>query len=56
MESPEEQARLGKQRRAKARLVVLGYLDLALEEIPRDSPTLNRQSRMLILQLIASVN
>ena len=40
--------------KAKARLVVLGYLDPKLDEVPRDSPTLGRQSRMLILQLIAS--
>ena len=38
----------------KARLVVLGYLDPKIEEIPRDSPTLNKTSRMLALQLIAS--
>ena len=56
IESAEEQAKTGKNRKAKARLVVLGYLDPALEEIPRDSPTLNRQSRMLILQLISSMN
>jgi len=56
IESTEEQAKLGKTRKAKARLVVLGYLDPALEEIPRDSPTLGRQSRMLILQLISSMN
>eukprot|EP00438_Fugacium_kawagutii_P026412 Skav210812 [mRNA] locus=scaffold2924:156234:161009:- [translate_table: standard] len=41
--------------KAKARLVVLGYLDPNIEEIPRDSPTLNRTSRMLILQVIASM-
>ena len=40
--------------KAKARLVVLGYLDPNLEEIPRDSPTLNRTSRMILLQTIAS--
>ena len=40
--------------KAKARLVVLGYLDPNLEEIPRDSPTLNRTSRMILLQVIAS--
>lgn len=56
IEPTEEQAKLGKTRKAKARLVVLGYLDPALEEIPRDSPTLGRQSRMLILQLISSMN
>ena len=41
-------------RKAKARLVVLGYLDPQITEIPRDSPTLNRHSKMLLLQLIAS--
>ena len=40
--------------KAKARLVVLGYLDPKIEEIPRDSPTLNKTSRMLILQSISS--
>ena len=40
--------------KAKARLVVLGYLDPKLDEVPRDSPTLGRHSRMLVLQLIAS--
>ena len=34
----------------KARLVVLGYLDPKLEEVPRDSPTLNKTSRMIVLQ------
>ena len=38
----------------KARLVVLGYMDPNITEIPRDSPTLGRQSKMLLLQLIAS--
>lgn len=40
--------------KAKARLVVLGYLDPMITEVPRDAPTLNRHTRMLILQLIAS--
>ena len=40
--------------KAKARLVVLGYLDPKIEEIPRDSPTLHRTSRMMLLQAIAS--
>ena len=39
----------------KARLVVLGYLDPNLTEVPRDSPTLGKQSKMLILQLVASM-
>ena len=38
----------------KARLVVLGYTDPNLAEIPRDSPTMTKLSRMLILQLAAS--
>ena len=38
----------------KARLVVLGYLDPKITEVPRDSPTLGRQSKMLLLQLISS--
>ena len=40
--------------KAKARIVVLGYMDPKIEEIPRDSPTLGRTSRMMILQVIAS--
>ena len=40
--------------KAKARLVVLGYLDPKLEEIPRDSPTLGRTSKMIALQVISS--
>jgi hypothetical protein len=38
----------------KARLVVLGYQDPNIEEIPRDSPTLSKTSRMLILQTLAT--
>ena len=41
-------------KKAKARLVVLGYMDPSLDKIPRDSPTLGRHSKMLILQMIAS--
>ena len=55
IEEKAEQIKQGKTRKAKARLVVLGFLDPALESLPRDSPTMNRQSRMLILQLIASM-
>ena len=44
-----------KTHKAKARLVVLGYLDPKITEIPRDSPTLSRHSKLLILQLIASM-
>ena len=51
---PSEVTSPTKTHKPKARLVVLGYLDPDLENIPRDSPTLGRNSRMLILQLIAS--
>ena len=40
--------------KAKARLVILGYLDPKIAEVPRDSPTLARHSKMLLLQLVAS--
>ena len=33
---------------------MLGYLDPRIEELPRDSPTLNKTSRVLALQVIAS--
>jgi len=38
----------------KARLVVLGYEDPLVHEIPRDSPTMSKLTRMLILQTAAS--
>lgn len=38
----------------KARLVVLGFQDPMVDSIPRDSPTLTKLSRMMILQLAAS--
>ena len=44
----------GPSQKAKARLVILGYLDPELENLPRDSPTLGRNSKLLLLQLIAS--
>eukprot|EP00435_Cladocopium_sp_Y103_P073619 s3_g44.t1 len=43
-----------KTHKAKARLVVLGYLDPQIENINGDSPTLNKTSRMMILQTISS--
>ena len=49
-----EQAETGMSRKAKARLVILGYEDPMLDSLPRDSPTLGRDSRMLALQAIAS--
>ena len=41
-------------RKAKARLVVLGFQDPQLTEVARDSPTLTREGRHTILQTIAS--
>ena len=41
-------------RKAKARLVVLGYMDPQLTEVARDAPTLTKEGRHTILQLIAS--
>ena len=44
----------GPQKKAKARLVVLGFQDPRLTEVVRDSPTLTREGRHTILQAIAS--
>ena len=56
VEDPIDQHALGgKTKKAKARLVVLGYQDPDLDTIPRDSPTLNRTSKMLIAQILASM-
>jgi hypothetical protein len=54
LDPSDHTANQGRTHKAKARIVVLGYMDPQIEEIPRDSPTLSRTSRMLILQLIAS--
>ena len=51
----EDQKKYQKTRKAKARLVILGYLDPKIDQLPRDSPTLGRHSKMLMLQLIASM-
>ena len=51
---PEEAKEINKSHKAKARLVILGYEDPNLTEIPRDSPTLQKESRSLILQYCAS--
>jgi hypothetical protein len=48
-----ERAELGTSRKAKARLVILGFEDPAIDSLPRDSPTLGKDSRMLALQCIA---
>ena len=42
-------------KKAKARLVVLGYMDPRLTEVARDSPTLSREGRAIVLQTIASM-
>ena len=39
----------------KARLVVLGYTDPQITEVPRGSPTLAKQPKMILLQLVASM-
>ena len=41
-------------KKAKARLVVLGYQDPQLTSVARDSPTLTKEGRNTILQLMAS--
>ena len=50
----QEQKETGLTKKAKARLVILGYEDPHIDTLPRDSPTLGRDSRMLALQCIAS--
>ena len=49
--SPEKE---GGPKRAKARLVVLGFEDPDLDRIPNDAPTLGKDGRQLILQKVAS--
>lgn len=51
---PSERSPNGERHKAKARLVILGYQDPNIEEIPRDSPTLQKESRSLLLQMCAS--
>ena len=48
------QAQATSNRKAKARLVILGYEDPMLSEVERDSPTLTKLARMLIMQYAAS--
>ncbi|CAE7260810.1 GIP, partial [Symbiodinium necroappetens] len=43
------------QRRAKARLVVLGFQDPKLVDVMRDAPTLSKEGRALVLQTISSM-
>eukprot|EP00435_Cladocopium_sp_Y103_P007376 s3531_g2.t1 len=42
------------ERRAKARLVVLGFEEPGLQKVPNDAPTLSKDARQLLLQQIAS--
>ena len=44
-----------RRRKAKARLVVLGFMDPRLCEVERDAPTLTKEGRTTILQCIASM-
>ena len=41
--------------KAKARLVILGFQDPQIEELIRDSPTLGKVPRMMLLQLVSSM-
>jgi hypothetical protein len=50
----ESESTTGSSRKAKARLVVLGYQDPRLTEVSRDAPTLTREGRHTVLQLISS--
>ena len=56
LETEDIETKGSKTHKAKARLVVLGYLDPKITEIPRDAPTLGRHTRMLTLQLISSMS
>ena len=44
----------GGPKRAKARLVVLGFEDPDLQEVPNDAPTLGKDGRQLFLQKVVS--
>ena len=43
-------------KKAKARLVVRGYQDPEIDQVSTESPTLTRDARMLLLQVIATKN
>ena len=53
-EGAKSQSRSHPNHKPKARLVVLGFQDPMVDSIPRDSPTLTKLSRMMILQMAAS--
>ena len=52
---PSTEGAVQRKSKAKARLVVLGFLDPSITEMPRDSPTLNKTSKMVLLQILASL-
>ena len=49
---PDPSNKLGKK--AKARLVVRGYQDPEIDQVNTESPTLSRDARMLLLQVVSS--
>jgi len=51
---PIEESLNGDKHKPKARLVILGYEDPHLESLARDSPTMGRDTRTLIMQYAAS--
>ena len=53
-ENERSESRSHPKHKPKARLVVLGFQDPEVDSIPRDSPTLTKLGRMLILQIAAS--
>lgn len=42
------------EKRAKARLVVLGFEDPDISSVPNDAPTLSKDAKQMILQKVAS--
>ncbi|CAK8995567.1 Retrovirus-related Pol polyprotein from transposon TNT 1-94, partial [Durusdinium trenchii] len=44
----------GGERRAKARLVILGFTDPGISYVPNDAPTLSKDGRMLVVQGVSS--
>ena len=51
-DAPEEAE--GKTKRAKARLVVVGFTDPDLLDVPRDSPTLATRTRFMMFVITAA--
>ena len=44
----------GGERRAKARLVILGFQDPGISYVPNDAPTLSKDGKSLLLQMVSS--